>query len=263
MKARRLAIISDGVVTAGLEGTPLAALLHDRERVDVILAGGIRDEHVGALLVRAGEHPGDVFDLDDDLQVTARGLGEVVAIDVPVEVAGATWFSPHRVASMRPGTQVTVFARTAVPAHAFAVTIGGSARTIDVMPATPALLERATARVEIDELETTLATATVETERAVLRKRIEKESIAARIASTQATMLILDSDDDYARYGIDRNALSDILVVGPHGLEQTHRTFVASKDQHHSRPQLSRAEAMMLGNYGTIGHGSGTGSGWG
>ena len=99
------------------------------------------------------------------------------------------------------------------------------------MQATPALLERAAARVEIDELEVTLGTATTEPQRATLRKQIETKSIAARVVSTQATMLVLDSDDDYARYGIDRNALADILVVGPHGLEQQHRTFVASKDR--------------------------------
>src|SRR6185369_3616043 len=68
-----------------------------------------------------------------------------------------------------------------------------------------------------------------------LAKQIETKSIAARVVSSQATMLILDNDREYARYGIDRNALVDILVVGKDGLEQQHRTFVASKDRHGRR----------------------------
>ncbi|HEX7699467.1 MAG TPA: vWA domain-containing protein, partial [Kofleriaceae bacterium] len=268
----RIAIITDGVVTAGLEGKALATLLAKRERVDVILAGGIRDEHVATLLARAGARPGDTFDLDDDLDATARGLGEVVQVDVPIEVAGATWFAPHQVASLRAGTQVMVFARMDSVMRSFAVKIGGSQHAIGIMQATPALLERAAARVEIDELEVTLGTATTEPQRATLRKQIETKSIAARVVSTQATMLMLDSDKDYARYGIDRQALADILVVGPNGLEQQHRTFVASKDRR--PPKLTRAEALeaarlsgTLGSarYSTMGYGmggGGSGQGW-
>jgi hypothetical protein len=124
--ARRIAIVTDGVITAGLEGAPLAAALRKLgvERVDVLLAGGIRDEQAAAALARAGARPGDVFDLDGELAPIAAGLGEVVRVDVPIEVAGATWFHPRTIGSVRPGTQVTVFARMASPARSFAVTIG-------------------------------------------------------------------------------------------------------------------------------------------
>ncbi len=265
--ASRIAIVTDGVVTAGLEGAALAKAIGKRAgRVDVILAGGIRDEHVAASLSRAGERPGDVFDLDGELEPIARGLGEVVRVDVPIEVPGATWFHPHTLASLRPGMQVTVFARMPAAACSLAVTIGGSARTVDAVQATPALLERAAARVEIDELEATLATTTAEAASAKLRKEIETRSVAARLVSTQASMLVLDNDAEYARYGIDRNALADILVVGPHGLEQSHRTFIASKPRPHGKSTLvgyDDTNVIGTGRYGTIGHGSGTGSGWG
>src|SRR6185436_17722347 len=126
--ARRIAIITDGVVTAGLEGASLAAALRKlgAERIDVILAGGIRDEQAAAALSRAGAHPGDVFDLDGELGSIASGLGEVVRVDVPIDVAGATWFHPRTLPSVRAGAQVTVFARLAQPARSFAVTLGGS-----------------------------------------------------------------------------------------------------------------------------------------
>ena len=272
--APRIAILTDGVITAGKDGAALTTALRTLGvgRIDVILAGGIRDEHTASLVSRAGARPGDVFDLDRELAPIASGLGEAVRVDVPIEVAGATWFHPHTLASLRPGTQVMVFARMASPARAFAVTIGGSARTIDVMPATPALLERAAARVEIDELEAALAQTTAEAPRGTLRQQIEARSVAARLVSTQATMLVLDSDDDYARYGIDRRALADILVVGPRGLEQAHRTFVASPDLPRRPPPLTREALIeqartagtlgtmtLAGMYGTIGHGYGSG----
>ena len=240
----------------------------------MILAGGIRDEQAAAALSRTGARAGDVFDLDGELGAIASGLGESVRVDVPIEVEGATWFHPHTVASLRPGTQVMVFARMASPASSFAVTIGGSRRTAEVIRATPALLERAAARAEIDELEAALAATTAEAAGAKLRKQIEQRSVAARVVSSQATMLVLDTDGDYARYGIDRRALADILVVGPHGLEQSHRTFVASKDPPRQRPraqptreelieQARGAEALAEARYGTIGHGSGAGGSWG
>ena len=295
--ARRIAIVTDGVVTAGLEGARLAAAFRKlgAERVDVLLAGGIRDEQTAAALARAGTRPGDVFDLDEGLEPIAAGLGEVVRVDVPIEVLGATWVHPRTLPSVRPGTQVTVFARMASPARSIAVTIGGSRRTAEAIQATPALLERAAARAEIDELEVALAGATAEAASAKLRKQIEQRSVAARVVSSQATMLVLDTDGDYARYGIDRKALADILVVGPRGLEQAHRTFVASaaapaaalaiasRDAQRRQPQvqLSREERIEQargagapgasgpdalasgGRFGTIGHGSTAGVGWG
>jgi len=64
-----------------------------------------------------------------------------------------------------------------------------------------------------------------------LAKKIETTSVTSRVVSSQATMLILDSDREYEKYGIDRRSLVDILVVGAHGLEQLHRSFVASRDR--------------------------------
>ncbi len=187
-----------------------------------------------------------MFDLDGEFEPIASGLGEAVRVDVPVDVPGATWFHPHTIPALRPGTQIMVFARLASPARSFAVTIGTSARSVPVRPATPALLERAAARVEIDELEATLAATSDPAARAKLAKQIEARSVASRVVSTQTAMLVLDSDDDYARYGIDRDALADILIVGPHGLEQSHRTFVASHDRprHHSTAPLDHGDLV-------------------
>jgi hypothetical protein len=277
----RLAIISDGVITAGLEGAPLAQAVRKLApaRVDVILAGGIRDEHVAKLLVRVGTRPGDLFDFDSELAPIEDGLGERVQIDVPVAVAGASWFYPHTLASVRAGTQVMVYAQLAAETTHVTASFAGEPETVDVRPGTPALVERATARARIDDLEDQLVAATSEPAKAALRKDIETRSIASRVVSSQATMLVLDNDAQYEHYGIDRKALADILVVGPNGLEQQHRSYVASNEPAHNA-RLSREDAIAaarsqgllasvgygtigLGSYGTIGHGSGTGYGSG
>src|SRR5262249_54832319 len=52
---------------------------------------------------------------------------------------------------------------------------------------------------------------------------IVHRSVAARVVSSQTSMLVLESDADYVRYGINRSALVDILAVGPAGVELTHR----------------------------------------
>jgi hypothetical protein len=276
-RAARVAIITDGVVTAGLEATPLFDAWHKAmpARVDVVLAGGVRDDKIAKRLVRAGERAGDVFDFDDELAPIEAGLGESVRIDVPVEIANATWFYPHTIPSVRAGTQVMVYARMPEAPASLVATIGGVQASTVLAHGTPALVERAAAGAEIAELETKLDAATTDTVKQELKKQIETISIAARVVSSQATMLILDNDREYERYGIDRNALHDILVVGKSGLEQLHRTFVASRDRKAGTASgqwgMGRSGfgeggggtgwgTIGVGRYGTIGHGSGHGA---
>jgi len=283
----RVVVISDGVVTAGLDKAALADAVKARgpARVDVILAGGIRDDAAAKQLVRAGARPGDVFDFDTELAPIVDGLGQSVQIDVAVDVPGASWVYPRIIPSVRAGTQVVVYAQTGSPRNELAASFGGVAQTAVVRTGTPAFVERAAARAEIEDLEAQRDATTDAKAQRALAKQIETKSIAARVVSSEATMLVLDNDREYARYGIDRNALVDILVVGDNGLEQLHRTFVASKDRHgHSGKGGFDNEAgeygygrsgfgpggggggwgtIGTGHYGTIGHGSGTGSGYG
>ena len=266
----RVVIITDAVVTAGLETAALTEAWRTARlaRVDVLLAGGVRDDATAQSLVRAGARAGDVFDFDDQLSLIESGLGEGVQTDVPVEVANATWFYPHVISSVRAGTQVMVYARMTGSTDVLSATINHTKTSMLVRPGPPALVERAAASAEITELETQLAAAP-EAAKPLLAKAIETRSIAARVVSSQATMLILDSDREYEKYGIDRRALVDILVVGPHGLEQQHRTFVASRDRKAGRGKPGLTDytrgvgSLGAGNSGTHGYGSGYGGGSG
>ncbi len=279
----RIALITDGVVTAGLENAPLVEAWKQAlpARVDVLLAGGVRDETTAKSLVRAGTRAGDVFDFDDQLSEIETGLGESVRTDVPVEIAGAAWFYPHVIPSVRTGTHVMVYARMPAFAGQLSATIDHAPRTIVVRQGTPALVERAAASAEIADLESQLAAATTEPAKKELAKKIETTSVASRVVSSQATMLILDSDREYEKYGIDRQSLVDILVVGTHGLEQRHRSFVASRDRKPGRGKPGLNDYLLgvggsgvggggegwgtigTGSYGTIGYGAGGGYGRG
>jgi tetratricopeptide (TPR) repeat protein len=244
----RLVIVSDGVVTAGAEGDELAATLKklDKlERVDVVLAGGIRDEAAATALVTAGlPRAGAVLDLDRGTGDVVAALGERVLTDVPVSVAGATWVYPRVIKSARAGQRTMVYARMPRPAQTIDVTIGGTKRAVGAVGGTPALVERAAATAEIAELEATLDAAKPEA-KAALRQAIAQKSLAARVISSQTSLLVLESDADYARYGIDRRALSDILVVGATGVEQLHRKAQLAAP---AKPQPPQREETIARN---------------
>ncbi len=225
----RVVVLTDGVFTAGKKDAALTAAVKQLGarkvgRVDVVLAGGIRDEALATSLVTAGlSRAGAVLDLDAGITDVAAGLGEKVLVDIPVAVAGATWVYPRVIKSARAGSRQIIYARLARPAPTLEVTLGGARRTVTVASGTPALVERAAATAAIAELEARLDSAPAD-QQAALRADIAKRSIAARVISSQTSLLVLESDADYARFGIDRRALADILVVGPQGLEQRHRS---------------------------------------
>ncbi len=224
----RLVVITDGVLTAGAkEDAVLAAakaLAPRVERLDVVLAGGIRDDGFAMRLATAGlTRAGAVLDLDDGIADVASGLGERVAANVAVAVEGATWVYPKVIPSARAGQRHVIYARLAKPSATIDVTIGGHRRAVGLVGGTPALVERAASIASIEELEGNLATASGAS-RDELRKQIVQTSRATRVISSQTSMLVLESEGDYERYGIDRKSLADILVVGAAGIEQTRRS---------------------------------------
>jgi tetratricopeptide (TPR) repeat protein len=221
-------VVTDGVITAGagIEALPeLARRLAARgvDRIDVALTGGIRDDAAAAAITRAGlAHPGAVLDLDRGAAEAARRIGLTVRTEIPVAVDGARWVFPRAIDAAQAGDEVTVYVRRDRQAQQLALTIGGVRTAMAPVGVTSVLLERAVAATEISELDRRLATLTGAAADA-LRGEIVQRSIAARVVSSQSSMLVLESDADYARYGIDRTTLADILAIGPSGVELLHR----------------------------------------
>ena len=46
---------------------------------------------------------------------------------------------------------------------------------------------------------------------------------------------MLETEQDYARFGIERRALADILTVGPRGIALIHRTDLRATDRDRRR----------------------------
>jgi hypothetical protein len=224
----RVVVVTDGVVTAGARTDALPELarrLAGRgvDRIDVALTGGIRDDAAAVAIARAGlAHTGAVLDLDRGVAEAARRIGLTVRTEIPVHVDGARWVFPRAIGAAQAGDEVTVFVRRDPQAQQLALEIGGVRAVMAAVGVTPALLGRAVAAAEITELDHQLAALTGAAA-GPLRGEIVRRSIAARVVSSQTSMLVLESDADYARYGIDRTALADILAIGPSGVELIHR----------------------------------------
>ena len=123
--------------------------------------------------------------------------------------------------AVRAGSRVMVYARLPTSAQTITAVINGNPRTVPVLAGTHALIDRAAAASEIDELEGKLARATGDTK--VLRDEIAKRSVAARVISSQTSLLVLETAADYERFGIDRLALTDIMEITQDGLVTRNR----------------------------------------
>ncbi|HMG52583.1 MAG TPA: VIT domain-containing protein, partial [Kofleriaceae bacterium] len=228
----RVVVVTDGVVTAGARTDALPQLARQLaargvDRIDVALIGGIRDGEAAAAVAHAAlAHTGAILDLDRGVAETARRIGLTVRTEIPVAADGARWVFPHAIDAAQSGDEVTVFVRRDPQAQQLGVTVAGKRTVVSPVGVEPALLGRAVAAAEITELDHQLAKLTG-APADKLRAEIVRRSIAARVVSSQTSMLVLESDADYARYGIDRTALAEILAIGPSGVELLHRAAPA------------------------------------
>lgn len=214
---RRLILISDGVATVGERG---AGALAERvraagvPRLDAITVGGAQDRDVLAALTAAGARGGAIIDGDD--HAAYRALERTMLGDVAVSVAGATSTWPATLRAVAAGQPVVVYGRrTGAGPLAIRFTAGGEARAVTVAPAAgPApLVERAVARADVARLTAELATSPPAPRTAELRAAIERLGLEHRLVTGETSLLVLETDEDYARFCIDRKGLTGLLTV--------------------------------------------------
>ncbi|MCE9573353.1 MAG: hypothetical protein K8W52_09365 [Deltaproteobacteria bacterium] len=228
----RVIVVTDGVATAGASeaadlGAKVAALAPRADRLDVVLVGGIRDEAAAKALARGHlAHDGTVLDAASGTAEVARRLQLGTRSSVEVAVDGATWSWPRTLDGLQPGDAAVVYAALAPRAARDAsvtATIDGHRVTVVPAAVPGPLVSRAAAQAQVLALEAELGTTTDAAKRTALIDRIVKTSVANRVLSDHTALLVLETDADYARYGLDRRALADILVVGKDGLTLAHR----------------------------------------
>ncbi len=129
---------------------------------------------------------------------------------------------PERLDGMQPGDAAMIYAAVAdatIPTRVV-VTLGDARRELAVEPAATPLVERAAVAAAIARLEAQ----GVEGKAGAARvAEIVRLSTTHRVLSSRTALLVLETDADYARFGIDRKALAQILVVGSDGVEVVSR----------------------------------------
>lgn len=220
--AKRVLLISDGIATAGpADGEELAAAVRalkraGAERLDAIAVGGIRDDALLRRLTTAGlPRDGAVADGALEPAEIARKLTETARSGLAVTVKGALWSWPRKLDGVQAGDEVLVYAR--VPeGRDVEISVGGSRAEISAARLDAndqPLLERAAAQAEIARLLEREAAADGSEAKEKIRKEIVGLSVRRRVLSAYTALLVLETEEDYARFGIDRNALARIMTV--------------------------------------------------
>lgn len=236
--ATRIVLITDGIATAqggpGEQRAAAAALAPTIQRLDVILVGGIRDEVAMRGLAAALPQPGLVLDGTLPAARLVERLWQPVLADLKVAVAGTRWHWPTVLDGVQPGDERLVFAELdeGEPGQSLRVHLSGvpgaASDVVSEIPlqgASAPLLERAYVQARLAALshEHGQLVATDKQAAAALRADIIELSTRHRVLSDFTALLVLDTEQDYARNHIDRRALSDILTVGDRGIELLQR----------------------------------------
>jgi hypothetical protein len=237
-KLSRVLLVSDGVVTAGETDEGELKPLFERlrragvERFDALVDGGIRDEALARRLA-VGGLPRDGVVLDGALGTAqiAERLNQRSVSGIKVQVPGSAWVWPKVIDGVQPGDQRVIYADLP-PEAPFEVELAGSMtaarRTVTTGGVERPMLERAMVSAEIRRLMDDRGASTDDAERARIKQQITELSTRYRVLSDFTGLLILETDADYERFHIDRQALADILTVGPAGVELLNRNKPAA-----------------------------------
>ena len=233
----RVLVVSDGIITAGeLEKDKLraaAAALAGAgvRRLDAIVDGGVQDEISLKELTNAGlERDGIVVNARLPAPLLASRLVRATRSGLRVKVPGASWVWPETLDAVQPGDQVLIFADLP-PGTPMRVELGDKGEDVRDIPLKSSerpLLERAWIKANIDRLGA--MTDASDAGKADARKQILDLSIKYRVLSDYTALLVLETDYDYQRFGIDRTALAEILTVGPAGITTIDRRRVPDKN---------------------------------
>lgn len=257
--AERIVVMTDGIATAGAADGELARAVDGlrgagTKRLDFVTSGGIRDEAQLRALSRGHlEQDGIVIGGERGSAEVARRLSRTTVSGVTVSVPGASWVWPERLDGLQAGDEAVVYAAlgsSAPSSGPLAVNLGGKLSeqiSVPTQSADRMLLERAAVGAEVARLSATLGklTAEDESEKARLKGRIVQLSTEHRVLSDYTALLVLETDDDYRRFGIRRDGLADILTVGKSGIDRLARTapvVAVTPDPKKDEPSFGKAK---------------------
>ncbi len=233
----RFVLVSDGVATLGkTEDSEIAKALANFPAgtpLHALVLGPRQDENVLRLVTKGRGRLVNVpftETLEDRARDAVASLARPVGSTLRVEDPSAEWFFPVEVTDVQPGDEVLVLAKNkpgATPAARLVGSRGERAASPDARPlATGAfgpLLEREAYRAYLAFLADRAAHESSPEVRSALMTEQTRISLERRILVPQTTLLVLESDADYRRFGLDRRSLAEILTVGPTGIARLDR----------------------------------------
>ena len=245
----RLVLVTDGMTTSGKPELAESLKESHLDRLDVILVGGIKDrEKMSALVDTALKTEGVVLDGTLPVAEIAERLRLSVTSGLDVEIPGAEWVWPSTFDNIQPGDERLVYAKLSQPTDEFQVKVGSQVidftpRPLDSAP----LLERSSVVARIARLESLRSEATSPEQKKELDEQIVTLSTKHRVLSDKTALLVLETEEDYARFQIDRKALSNILVIGKDGLAIQTRQEIQLAEQAKKDQQDLKKKSVEMG----------------
>jgi tetratricopeptide (TPR) repeat protein len=236
-KHARVLLVSDGVVTAGeTAADKLRArvkALPGVERLDVLAATGIRDEALLSRIVTAGlARDGVLLDAKRAPAQLAQKLTRGTRSGLSLEVEGAGWVWPKTLNGVQPGDELVIYADLPADRPLKLKVDGKPLPLVGALASVERpLLERAWVKARIDRLiEQRDGVADTDRDLAdALRTQAIEMSTKFRVLSPFTSLLVLETEDDYARFHIERRALADILTVDARGIALLRRADLPVK----------------------------------
>jgi tetratricopeptide (TPR) repeat protein len=243
--AERIVVQTDGIATLG--ATDPAAL---RAAASSIPAGatvhalvlGARQDAATLRMLTSGRGRVVAIPFTDSLEVRAHEAARRLALPPGAAFAasddGAAWVKAIGAEDVQPGDEVLVIGqvkRGAQPAPSLSA-VGRRPLAAPVAAELPAgsfapLLEREAYRAYLDELAERASRTTDDSTRAALAAEEVRVSVEHRVLSPRTTLLVLETEQDYARFGLDRRSLAEILAVGPDGITRVDRAALSANAQ--------------------------------
>lgn len=133
---------------------------------------------------------------------------------------GAEWIHPSRFDDVQPGDEILVLGKLRPGAEP---QLGdGSSVRLDASTFAP-LLEREAHRAHLDYLAEREANESSDSVRRALAGEQVRISVEQRVVIPRTTMLVLETEWDYQRFGLDRRALAAILTIEAGGIGRLDR----------------------------------------
>ncbi|MGZ8795966.1 MAG: VIT domain-containing protein [Thermoanaerobaculia bacterium] len=229
---RTTVFVSDLVATLGAtESNEIAraiASIPPRARVHALILGS-REEASVAKSLAAGR--GRVVRvpfsemMEQGAREAATALQKPLGASFDVADAAAEWVFPAHVDDIQPGDEVIVLGKTRAGGEVSVRLSGGRAGASTTLPGGTfgPLLEREAYRAYLESLAEREANEATEGVRRALQTEQVRVSVEQRVVIPRTTMLVLETESDYQRFGLDRRALAAILTVDAGGISRIDR----------------------------------------